>query len=70
MTVSFLHAVWTVLLFAVFVGIAVWAYLSRNKARFEEAASIPFDDGPFDGGPFDGGDNAPGVAPNRNRRDD
>ena len=60
MTISFLHAVWTVLLFAVFIGIAVWVYLGRNKARFEEAGHIPFDEG----------DDARGVGPDRNRRDD
>ncbi|GAA3980675.1 hypothetical protein GCM10022279_00390 [Comamonas faecalis] len=27
---------------ASFVGIGVWAYLGRNRARFEEAAQLPF----------------------------
>ena len=44
MSVSLLHAFWTVLLFAIFIGIAVWAYLGRNKARFEAASRIPLED--------------------------
>jgi cytochrome c oxidase cbb3-type subunit 4 len=27
-----------------FLGIAAWAYSSRNRAVFDEAARIPFDD--------------------------
>lgn len=27
-----------------FLGIAVWAYSSRNRAVFDEAARIPLDD--------------------------
>jgi cbb3-type cytochrome oxidase subunit 3 len=26
------------------VGIAIWAYSPRNKARFEDDASLPFQD--------------------------
>ena len=32
----------TLLSFALFVGIAVWAYARRNKSRFDEAAQLPF----------------------------
>jgi len=28
-----------------FVGIVVWAYSSRRKRDFDEAARLPFDDG-------------------------
>lgn len=34
----------TVLLFAAFIGIVVWAYARRNRARFDEAAQLPFAD--------------------------
>jgi len=30
--------------FALFIGIAVWAYSGRNQATFDEAARIPLDD--------------------------
>jgi cytochrome c oxidase cbb3-type subunit 4 len=29
--------------FACFVGIWVWAFSRRNRARFEEAARLPFE---------------------------
>jgi cytochrome c oxidase cbb3-type subunit 4 len=32
----------TVACFALFVGIVAWAYARRNKARFDEAARLPF----------------------------
>ena len=34
----------TVLSFIVFAGIVFWAYSSRQKARFDEAANLPFVD--------------------------
>ena len=36
----------TLVSFACFVGIWVWAYSRRNKARFDEAANLPFADEP------------------------
>lgn len=32
------------ILLAVFIGIVVWAFGRKRKARFEEDARIPFDD--------------------------
>ena len=32
----------TIVLFVVFVGICGWAWSSRNRQRFEEAARLPF----------------------------
>jgi len=37
--------VMTVVFFAGFVGLTVWAFLPRNRARFEEAARMPLTDG-------------------------
>jgi cytochrome c oxidase cbb3-type subunit 4 len=34
----------TVLSFVIFGAIVVWALSSRNKARFDEAANLPFVD--------------------------
>ncbi len=36
--------VWTIILFIIFVGIVAWAFGSRQKKRFEEAARLPLDD--------------------------
>ena len=44
MDVNDMRAAWTLLSFLAFVGIAVWAYSGRRKARFEEAARLPLDD--------------------------
>ena len=38
------HAIWTVILFIVFVGIVIWAYSSRRKKDFDEAARLALDD--------------------------
>ena len=32
----------TVLLFLLFLGIVAWAYSSRNRSAFDEAAALPF----------------------------
>lgn len=34
----------TVISFLAFLGICVWAYSSRHKTRFDEAANLPFAD--------------------------
>lgn len=44
MDINDARSILTVLSFASFVGIALWAYSGRNKARFDEAANLPFDD--------------------------
>lgn len=41
---DFLSGLGTVLAMLAFIGICLWAYSSRNKARFEEAALLPFAD--------------------------
>lgn len=37
-------SIWTVIVTILFIGIALWAWSSKNKARFEEAARIPLED--------------------------
>jgi cytochrome c oxidase cbb3-type subunit 4 len=44
MDVNTLRIVATVACFAVFVGILVWACSRRQKADFDTAAHIPFND--------------------------
>lgn len=38
------HTVWTVIIFVGFFGIVFWAYSSRQKKRFDEAANLIFAD--------------------------
>jgi cytochrome c oxidase cbb3-type subunit 4 len=40
----------TVVSFVVFIGIVMWAWSGRNKARFEEAARTPFNEDDRDDG--------------------
>jgi cytochrome c oxidase cbb3-type subunit IV len=44
MDVITLRSAITVLIFAVFIGIVIWAWSRRNKARFDAAAKLPFAD--------------------------
>jgi cytochrome c oxidase cbb3-type subunit 4 len=43
MDVTILRIIATLASFATFIGIWYWAFSSRNKARFDEAARLPFD---------------------------
>jgi cytochrome c oxidase cbb3-type subunit IV len=40
--INTLRSIATVAAFITFIGIAIWAYSSRNAADFEEAANLPF----------------------------
>jgi cytochrome c oxidase cbb3-type subunit 4 len=44
MDLNDLRSWWTVVSFVAFLGIAVWAYSGKRKARFDEAARLPLDD--------------------------
>jgi len=39
-----LRSLWLVWLIILFAGIVWWVYRKKNKARFDEAALIPFKD--------------------------
>jgi cytochrome c oxidase cbb3-type subunit IV len=43
MDVNDLRIVTTLLAFAVFIGIMVWAFSARNKEDFEAASKLPLD---------------------------
>jgi len=43
MDITTVRIVVTLASFACFVGIWVWAFSRRNRARFEEAARLPFE---------------------------
>ena len=38
------HALWTLALFVIFIGIVAWAWSSKRKKRFDAAARIPLDE--------------------------
>ncbi len=38
------HSIYTVVMLTIFVGIFLWAWSSKQKKRFEEAANLPFAD--------------------------
>ena len=40
------RGVFTVVMFVLFIGICIWAWSSRRKADFDEAAQLPLDDDP------------------------
>ena len=41
-TSTLLHSIMTLVTFATFVGIVVWAWSRKRKPEFEEAANAPF----------------------------
>ena len=41
-----LRGLGTLLVLVAFVSVTLWAYSGRNKARFDEAANLPFADEP------------------------
>ncbi|MEO8104300.1 MAG: cbb3-type cytochrome c oxidase subunit 3 [Betaproteobacteria bacterium] len=49
MDINDLRTLITTLSFVVFIGIVYWAYSSRQRARFEEAANLPFADAELPG---------------------
>ncbi|MDO5625178.1 MAG: cbb3-type cytochrome c oxidase subunit 3 [Pseudomonadota bacterium] len=44
MDINLLRSIVTVVALIVFIGIAAWAWSSRNKERFDEAARLPFNE--------------------------
>jgi cytochrome c oxidase cbb3-type subunit 4 len=44
MDINTLRSIVTVLAFVAFLGICAWAWSSRKKSDFEEAAHLPFQD--------------------------
>ena len=44
MDINDIRSLMTVIAFATFVGIVVWAYSGGTRQRFEEAARLPFEE--------------------------
>lgn len=45
-----IQGLWTLIALAVFIGVVIWAWSSRRKKDFDEAANIPFDEDDSDDG--------------------
>ncbi|MBA1278338.1 MULTISPECIES: cbb3-type cytochrome oxidase subunit 3 [Pseudomonadaceae] len=46
MDIGTLRGLGTILVFVAFIGIVLWAYSSKRKKSFDEAANLPFADEP------------------------
>jgi len=44
MSFTLFQSIWTIVIMVTFLGIVVWAYSSKRKADFDEAARLPFED--------------------------
>ena len=44
MSITFLQSIWTIVVMITFLGIVVWAFSSKRKAAFDEAARLPFEE--------------------------
>ena len=44
MNFSLIHSIWTVMLFMLFIGIIAWAWSTKRKRGFDEAARLPLED--------------------------
>ncbi|MBE0620925.1 MAG: cbb3-type cytochrome c oxidase subunit 3 [Burkholderiales bacterium] len=44
MDINILRSIVTVVAFAAFIGIVLWAYSDRRKEAFDQAARLPFEE--------------------------
>ena len=44
MDFTFIQAIWSIVIMVTFLGIVAWAFSSKRKAAFDEAARLPFDE--------------------------
>jgi len=44
MDLTLFRSIMTVLMFAIFIGICVWAWSGKRKKEFDDAANLPFAD--------------------------
>jgi len=44
MSFTMIQSIWSIVILVTFLGIVFWAYSSRRKSDFDEAARLPFDD--------------------------
>ena len=46
MDFTLIQSLWSIVVLVTFLGIVFWAYSSKRKTAFDEAANLPFDDEP------------------------
>lgn len=44
MSIVLFDSIWTIVVMITFLGIVVWAFSSKRKSAFDEAARLPFED--------------------------
>jgi cytochrome c oxidase cbb3-type subunit 4 len=44
MDFTLIQSLWSIVVLITFIGIVLWAYSSKRKSAFDEAAHLPFDD--------------------------
>lgn len=44
MSFTMIQALWSIVIMITFLGIVFWAFSSKRKAAFDEAARVPFDE--------------------------
>ena len=44
MNFTLIQSLWTILVMVAFIGIVIWAFSSRRKKDFDEAARLALDD--------------------------
>ena len=44
MSFTLIQSIWSIVILITFLGIVVWAFSSKRKAAFDEAARLPFED--------------------------
>jgi cytochrome c oxidase cbb3-type subunit 4 len=42
--ITFVRIITTLMSFAFFIGIVIWAWSARNRKSFDEAARLPFEE--------------------------
>jgi cytochrome c oxidase cbb3-type subunit IV len=50
MDFTLIQSLWSIVILVTFIGIVLWAYSSKRKSAFDEAARLPFDDDAPGGG--------------------
>jgi cytochrome c oxidase cbb3-type subunit 4 len=63
MNFTLIQSIWSIVVLVTFIGIVLWAYSSKRKSAFDEAAHLPFDDEP----PRASNDTSPPKKPARSR---
>ena len=46
MDFTLVQSIWSIVILVTFIGIVIWAYSSKRKSDFDEAARLPFEDEP------------------------